>query len=412
MSDDPFHFQSLRSTTEAGSERRVAQTCRQCEAEINYPRATQPIRCPYCGTHYRQDGDEVGPPLSDSSVKFSIQPEFAEEKVRRWLKASPWAPSELRNPALAREIRGVYVPIASVEIEVSSSWRAKSGVAKSREVTSQKVRDGGVVEKTHKERYIEWQDTEGELTKRNRTVVVPATWGVSAFSSFEGGARSLLGQAASQVDVSEAQMPEDGLVKGVAVDQSQIGAARITKTVKTLIETDEREACAAAVPGDTHQDLEVDCNIVELVTRRTYVPLFLLAVAGRHGTHHVIVNGCDGTLIADPKPLSRSKVGGAVLAGLTVLVVVVLLAMGPSPTNQDTASVNPTQRSPEVATAPATYCGSARAEIPPGISTEVWSNYTCQVRSSPKQWKQCIRRARYTQLKSQGCPGKKRCCPP
>ena len=86
-----------------------------------------------------------------------------------------------------------------------------------------------------------------------------------------------------------------------------------------------RAACGAAVPGDTHRNLEVETAWSGLAYKGALLPIWIAAYQYGGKTYRFLVNGVTGAVDGDA-PLSWPKIVAAVIAALLAVLLLSRLA--------------------------------------------------------------------------------------
>lgn len=86
-----------------------------------------------------------------------------------------------------------------------------------------------------------------------------------------------------------------------------------------------RAACAHQVPGDTHRNLQVQTVFSALAYKNALLPVWIAAYDYRGKPYRFLVNGVTGKCTGTA-PWSWIKVTLAILAGLTILAIVLSIA--------------------------------------------------------------------------------------
>ncbi|MFS8084669.1 MAG: zinc ribbon domain-containing protein, partial [Acidobacteriota bacterium] len=114
-----------------------------------------------------------------------------------------------------------------------------------------------------------------------------------------------------------------GFVTGWTVERYQIDLIGAAKNSRAQMEGELRALCAAAVPGDTQRNLQIESRWNGQTFKHILVPTWLLTYHYGARPYQVIINGCTGR-IAGEYPKSWIKIALAVVAALIVVTIVML----------------------------------------------------------------------------------------
>jgi hypothetical protein len=108
------------------------------------------------------------------------------------------------------------------------------------------------------------------------------------------------------------------------VEQYQIDLGAAAANSREAMDNKLRALCAAEVPGDTHQNLQVDADYSAQTFKHVLLPIWLLTYQYGASTYRVLVNGFTGT-VAGKYPKSWIKIALLVLVILIVAAIVLAL---------------------------------------------------------------------------------------
>jgi hypothetical protein len=190
------------------------------------------------------------------------------------------------------------VPFWTFDAQVYARWTAEAG---------HYYYEGSGKNRTRK---VRWVPAAGDLNQAFDDELVPATHGVHL---------NLLEQV--RPFPTETLKPYDrGYVSGWVVEQYQIDLVAAAERARTVMDGKVRAACASAVPGDTHRNLEVDSTYSNQTFKHVLLPVWLLSYDFRRKGYQVVVNGVTGA-IAGERPWSWVKILFAVLLAIIALVL-------------------------------------------------------------------------------------------
>jgi DNA-directed RNA polymerase subunit RPC12/RpoP len=278
---------------------RVSVKCQSCQAISVFDPKRVGQRCEFCGSSqlvpYEQVKDAFSP---ESLLPFAIQESQARDLIRAWYGRQWLAPNNLRKQALTDTVRGIYLPYWTFDAQVHARWTADSG------------RYYYVTVNDKREQRVEWTPAAGELDHFFDDELVAASTGVPA-----GLLRRLEPFPTDQL------IPYDpGYLAGWTVERYQIDLVGAAARSRQIMEGKIRQQCAAAVPGDTQRNLDVQSTFSDQKFKHILVPVWLLTYTYGAKAYQVAANGVTGKMAGD-RPWSWIKI---VLLIIVAIIVIVL----------------------------------------------------------------------------------------
>lgn len=287
------------------------RSCPSCGAVITQPPRRISHGCSYCGSALVEI--ERGALAVDRVAPFRISAAAAEERLRQHLVARWWAPERLRRAARdghvdARLVEGVLVPFYAYDATCRSRYEARVGLYwyETKTVTRDGKREKEV------ERHTEWFPLRGTAVQQLRDHLVSASVGLSgaevaALCPFDLGrarpfdARLLAGWSAELPSRSRDQTDRDAADQIRAREIRRIGAEHL--------------------PGDTHRDTRVSCQVELGEAELVLLPVWVAALRYAGQVHRLVVNGQTGRCHGRA-PVSPLKIGVAVTLAVIVAALV------------------------------------------------------------------------------------------
>ena len=112
-------------------------------------------------------------------------------------------------------------------------------------------------------------------------------------------------------------------VSGWVVERYQIDLVAAAEAARARMDEQLRAMCAAAVPGDTHRNLQVEAHYSRQTFKHVLMPVWLLSYRFGARNFQVVINGYTGEIAGD-YPKSWIKI---LLTVLFVIIVVAVLAV-------------------------------------------------------------------------------------
>ena len=288
---------------------KVSVKCQSCQAISVFDPSRQAQRCQFCGSAqlvpYAQTKDAFRP---ESLLPFKIAEPQAREMIRAWYGKVWFAPNALKRRALTDTVNGLYLPYWTFDAQADADWRAEAGYYY---YTTETYRDNGGRTQTRQVQHVRWEPAAGNLQHFFDDELVCASVGVK---------RNLL-RGIEPFPTTDQLVPYDaGYVTGWTVERYQIDLLGAAKNSREQMEGELRALCAAAVPGDTQRNLQVEARWTGQTFKHILAPVWLLTYNYGAKPYQVIINGYTGR-IAGEYPKSWVKIALAVIAVLIVVIV-------------------------------------------------------------------------------------------
>jgi ribosomal protein S27E len=279
---------------------KVSVRCQSCRAISVFDPARVGQRCEFCGSAQLVPYAEVKEAFSpESLLPFAIDEAKARELLRAWYGRQWLAPNNLNRNALTDTVRGVYLPYWTFDARVHADWQADAG------------RYYYVNVNGKQEQRVEWSPAAGELNHAFDDELVCASVGVPA---------ALLRKI--EPFPTSGLIPYDpGYLAGWTVERYQIDLVNAAARSRQQMDAQVRSLCAAAVPGDTHRNLQVQAQYSDQTFKHVLVPVWLLTYTYGSAVYHVAANGVTGH-VAGERPWSWIKIALLIVIVLIILYVV------------------------------------------------------------------------------------------
>jgi DNA-directed RNA polymerase subunit RPC12/RpoP len=277
---------------------KVSVKCQSCQAISVFDPNRVGQRCEFCGSSQLVPYEQVKDPFSpESLLPFAIRESQARDLVRAWYGRQWLAPNNLRNRALTDTVRGIYLPYWTFDAQAHARWTADSG------------RCYYVTVNGKREQRVEWTPAAGELDHFFDDELVAASTGVAA-----GLLRRLEPFPTGQL------IPYDpGYLAGWTVERYQIDLVNAATRSREMMEGKIQQMCAAAVPGDTQRNLDVQSTFSDQKFKHILVPVWLLTYTYGAKVYHVAANGVTGRM-AGERPWSWIKIVLLIIAAIIALI--------------------------------------------------------------------------------------------
>jgi hypothetical protein len=287
--------------------------CQSCQAISVFDAARVGQRCDFCGSTalvpYEEVKDAFRP---ESLLPMKISETHVRDSIRQWYGNRWFAPNKLKNAALTDTVKGLYIPYWTFDAQVHAEWTAESGYFY---YETEYYTDANGRQQSRQVQKVRWQPSAGALDHFFDDELVPASRGVQS---------EMLRQIEPFPSTTELVPYNAGFLSGWVVERYQIDLVTAAKMSRDRMEREMYALCAARVPGDTHQNLNVEDDYSGQTFKHILVPIWLLTYNYGAQNYQVVINGYNGR-IAGAYPKSWIKIFLAVLAGLAVLGILALL---------------------------------------------------------------------------------------
>jgi hypothetical protein len=287
--------------------------CQSCQAISVFDAARVGQRCDFCGSTallpYEEVKDAFRP---ESLLPMKISETHVRDAIRQWYGNRWFAPNKLKNAALTDTVKGLYIPYWTFDAQVHAEWTAESGYFY---YETEYYTDANGRQQSRQVQKVRWEPSAGALDHFFDDELVPASRGVQA---------EMLRQIEPFPSTTELVPYNAGFLSGWVVERYQIDLVTAAKMSRDRMEREMYALCAARVPGDTHQNLNVEDDYSGQTFKHILVPIWLLTYNYGAQNYQVVINGYTGR-IAGAYPKSWIKIFFAVLAGLAVLGILALL---------------------------------------------------------------------------------------
>jgi len=245
-------------------------------------------------------------------LPMKISETHVRDSIRQWYGNRWFAPNKLKNVALTDTVKGLYIPYWTFDAQVHAEWTAESGYFY---YETEYYTDANGRQQSRQVQKVRWQPSAGALDHFFDDELVPASRGVQS---------EMLRQIEPFPSTTELVPYNAGFLSGWVVERYQIDLVTAAKMSRDRMEREMYALCAARVPGDTHQNLNVEDDYSGQTFKHILVPIWLLTYNYGAQNYQVVINGYNGR-IAGAYPKSWIKIFLAVLAGLAVLGILALL---------------------------------------------------------------------------------------
>lgn len=287
--------------------------CQSCQAITVFDPSRAAQRCDFCGSSAIVPLEQQLRPIRpESLLEFKKGETWVREAVRSWFGSHFWAPGNLKGRALTDTLHGLYIPYWTFDASVDANWDADAGYYY---YTTESYQDSQGRTQTRQVRHTRWEPASGSITGTFDDELVPASKGVMP---------ELLRGVEPFPTTSDLKPYDPAFLSGWVVEQYQIDLVAAATQARNQMDIKVRAKCAAAVPGDTQRNLQVDAHYADQTFKHVLVPVWIVAYNYGAQRYQVVINGYTGKM-AGKYPLSWIKITIAIL--LAVALIIGFMAM-------------------------------------------------------------------------------------
>lgn len=288
--------------------------CQSCQAITVFEPTRAAQRCDFCGSSALIPAEQSQAPIRpESLLEFKLAEADVRDRVRAWYGSRWFAPNALKSRALTDTVHGLYIPYWTFDAQVHADWTAESGYYY---YVSESYTDAQGRRQTRQVRKIRWEDSSGVLDHFFDDELVAASRGVNP---------ELLRKIEPFPTTTDLKHYDPGFLSGWVVEQYRIDLTAAAQHSREVMDGKLQQLCAAQVPGDTQRNLQVAADYAAQTFKHILVPVWVLAYNYGSRTFQVVLNGYTGA-IAGKHPLSWIKITLAILAALTLVLIILFFA--------------------------------------------------------------------------------------
>ncbi len=293
--------------------KKTSVKCQSCQAISVFDPERVSQRCDFCGSTALVPYEEIKEAFRpESLLPMKLSDTEVRDLIRTWYGSRWFAPNKLKRAALTDTVKGLYIPYWTFDAQVHADWTAESGYYY---YTTETYRDDEGNTQTREVQHIRWEFSSGSLDHFFDDELVPASRGVQP---------EMLRQIEPFPTTTELVPYNPGYLSGWVVERYQIDLVAAAQQARQEMDSEMESLCASQVPGDTHRNLQVNCDYSGQTFKHILTPIWLLTYD--YGARHfqVVINGYTGT-IAGKYPKSWVKIFFLIMAILAGVGIMLLL---------------------------------------------------------------------------------------
>jgi predicted RNA-binding Zn-ribbon protein involved in translation (DUF1610 family) len=311
-----FYDYFARASEDGESEEKQVVKCSSCNAESTVDKNISTSKCPFCGSQLtaRARGSRLIKP--GAVLPFKVPQNQAVDKFRSWLGELWFAPGELKRQAGALDgIRGMYLPYWTYDARTATVYNGERG-ENYYETESYEDQDekGNRVTRSRQVVRTRWYSSSGSVNNRFDDVLVLA-------------GRSLpqeIIQSLQPWDLKNLVPYQDEYMSGFQAEAYQIDLGAGFEEAKAIMDEGIRRSIERDIGGDQQRIHAARTEYDGITFKHVLLPVWISAYRYRGKSYRFIVNARTGQAQGE-RPWSVFKIVTAVIAFLTVLLIVALL---------------------------------------------------------------------------------------
>jgi hypothetical protein len=307
-------LRGIPDTERGWQAKKTSVKCQSCQAISVFDPERVSQRCDFCGSTALAPYEEIKEAFRpESLLPMKVSETQVREAIRQWYGSRWFAPNALKRGAMTDTVKGLYIPYWTFDAQVHSDWTAESGYYY---YETETYRDDKGEMRTRQVQRIRWEPSFGSLDHFFDDELVPASRGVQP---------EMLRQIEPFPTTTELVAYNPGYLSGWVVERYQIDLVAAAQEARGEMDNEMERLCAAQVPGDTHRNLNVNCDYSGQTFKHILTPIWLLRYDYGAKNFQVVINGYTAK-IAGKYPKSWIKITLAVVGALIAAGFIALIA--------------------------------------------------------------------------------------
>ncbi len=293
--------------------------CPACGAITDFKPPQVAGDCPFCGTHITTQPASASPAIKPNGIlPFSIEKRVVMADIRTWLGRRWFAPNDLKKVAQTEGIQGVYLPFWTYDAFTASHYRGERGEYYYKtEVYYKTNKEGKRERNTRKVRHTRWYRASGHVERFFDDVLIPASRSISM---------NRLKQLEPWHYQGSLKPYDDAYVSGYKVERYQINLNEGFELAKADMDSVIRGDVRSDIGGDDQRIDHISTTYQAVTFKHLLLPVWLFSYRYHGKSFQVVVNARTKEILGDC-PLSRFKVGLAIISGVALLALIIYLVV-------------------------------------------------------------------------------------
>jgi DNA-directed RNA polymerase subunit RPC12/RpoP len=260
--------------------------CRQCGASVHMSTGRRDLTCPFCGTDFVLEATEVSPDVlqPEALLPFTVSRDKCVERFKKWIGSGFLVPGDLKKEGKLDRILGLYMPFFSFSLRADSDWTDAEG-------------------------------RNGKIANHYPDILVPGLTDIHL--------DLLMKVYPFNLDGLRPYDPQ--FLAGFGVMNAELPLKSLFTVARNNVEADQRDRCAAKVPGAGREELRVATRLSEETFKHVICPVWMGSFKYGRRAYAFLINGQTGAFYGET-PVSRLKLW--LLGGGAALLFLILLLLG------------------------------------------------------------------------------------
>ncbi len=290
--------------------------CKNCGAEEVVDAAAMTAACPFCGSQYVMDENEVTEGILPETLQpFKVSKVKAADLFKSWAKSRFWAPGAFKKTRhTTRELQGLYLPFWTFDADLYSQYTGEGGRDRTETYTTT---DSEGNTQTHTRTVTDWYPISGDAALSFDDEAVCATTHVD---------KGMLGRLGAY-DVKVLRRYSPAFLAGFGAQRYDVGVGQGWKEEAAPRMQSNMERHVESSRGfDHYRCMRYSHQFSNVKFKHILLPVWMSSYSYKNKVYNFMINGETG-VVAGKSPVSALKVTLAVLLGLGLAALIVLLLM-------------------------------------------------------------------------------------
>jgi hypothetical protein len=269
--------------------------CEECAAAVTYNVEARAPRCAFCGSvmHVETPADPIEE--AEAYLPFTVSPAQARAALSKWLGTLGFfRPADLQSSAVIDKLEPLWWVGWVFDAKTLVSWTADSNAGARRS---------------------DWAPHAGQNPLTLRSILVPASRGLRA-AECEA--------LTSRFDLNSAQATPIGAADAT-IERFDVQRSAARVTIADAVQAAAAQHAEEWIPGSRFRNVHTVALLRRLETQRLAFPTYVLAYRYGDKLYRALVHGQNRKCVVASAPYSVVKIALAIVAGMTVLLLIVVI---------------------------------------------------------------------------------------
>lgn len=314
---EELDFDTFANNNESIQHEVMTVKCDTCSAQTSFDADVISGVCPFCGNPIVVSGGSVHRSIQPKALlPFAIDKHKALEMFSQWLNQLWWAPGDLMKMASQEgKLTGMYIPYWTYNAVTYTTYTGERGEDFTETEEYEDTNDDGeTVINTRTVTRTIWYPVSGNVTTTfNNTLVI--------------GSRSLPKHNTEKLEPWDLQNLinfDTSFLSGYKTEIYQVDLKEGFEDAKSKMEGVIRENVINDIGGFHQRILYMETSYDNKTFKHILLPLWLSSYQYQNKVYRFMINGRTGHVQGE-RPYSWGKITLAILAAITVIVIIIIL---------------------------------------------------------------------------------------